>query len=132
MIKRKKTGDRVVDAKKSWCIYSQYVDEIIDLLDKGYTVKQIYRMLFHDSPGYEYQNLLRFVNTYELRYVTGNDGYERLPICNECDKCLTVKRHEKGVKDMRVCIADKREIASNVTKSPKWCPKRDKKRQGEV
>lgn len=114
-------------------LYSPYKEKIINLLDEGYTIKCIFRMLFpvQDS-GYNYSTFLQYVNRNGLRYVTENAGYEKLPVCSECENCMDVKRYENGMKNISVCYIEKREIRPYSIASPRWCPNRDKKRQGEV
>ena len=41
-------------------------------------------------------------------------------------------KYENGMKNISVCYIEKREIGPYSIASPRWCPNRDKKRQGEV
>lgn len=120
--------------RKNTSMYAPYREEIIKLLEDGYTVKQIWRMMFPDpDSGYTYQAILYYVNHSGLRSATSNDGYEHLPRCKECEHFKSIKRHENGRKDMLVCLSEFTEIDRySVINSPRWCPKRDHKRQVEL
>lgn len=114
-------------------MFSPYRDEIIRLLDEGKNVKQIFRILFPEpDSGYQYQTFLGYVNNNGLRFVTDNKGYEEVPLCKLCKSMVSIKRCERDKCDIAVCLSEKREIGPHRITSPKWCPKRDKKRQGEV
>ena len=119
--------------RKGTSMYAPYRDDIIRLLDEGKNVKQIFRILFpQPNSGYQYQTFLGYVNRNGLRFVTDNEGYEEVPLCGKCEQWASIKRCEAGLKDFSVCLTEKREVGPQRTTSPKWCPKRDKKRQGEV
>ena len=118
--------------RKGTSMFEPFKEDIIGLLEQGKNVKQIYRILFSQpDSGYQYQGLLNFINTNRLRFVTDNDGYEVQPKCHECKCYMRIKR-EEGIKDMKVCTNEKREIKYSIVVSPRWCPLRDKKRQGEL
>lgn len=119
--------------KKGTSMYAPYKGDIIRLLDDGKTVKQIFRTLFPEpNSGYQYQTFLNYINHNGLRFVTDNEGYEETPVCAECKECASVKRFVNSMENLTICLAEKREIGPYKITSPKWCPKRDKKRQGEV
>lgn len=120
--------------RKVKSMFDPYEKKIIALLDAGKSMKQIYREdiypAMHGGCGYE--ALVYFVNARGLRSVAANDGYEVVPKCAECSECKLLKRHRASTPDMKICLSALHEINEYVISSPRWCPKRDRKRQGEI
>ena len=109
--------------RKGQSMYSPYRDEIIKALDKGMTVKEIFREIIY--PAFN-------INTNDLRNATDNDGYEVAPECSKCESRGMMKRVDEDMKALCYCRREEREICRLIKNSPRWCPKRDQKRQGEI
>lgn len=118
--------------RKRTSMYEPYRSDIITALDAGKTVKQIYREIICPAlnGACEYNGLLHYVNKNGLRYVTGNDGYEMVLECKGCEYCGEIQRER--FLPMAYCKRVEREILPAVKTSPRWCPLRDQKRQGEI
>lgn len=119
---------------KPWSMFAPYQKEIVALLDEGRSIKQIYRDLIYPAMngGCSYCNLVHYINSNELRSAADHDGYEVVPACRECVDCKVVKRCKTDAPDLKICRMTMQEINRQVKHSPRWCPKRDLKRQGEV
>ena len=114
-------------------MFTPFDEDIVRLLGEGKTVKEIWRILFPEpDSGYSYMAFLSHVNVCGLRNVTENAGYEVAPNCVKCENCISIQRYEKGIRDLKACVSEKKEISRYVQTSPSWCPKRDHKRQGEL
>lgn len=120
--------------RKGKSMYSPYRNEIIKALDKGMTVKEIFREIIYPAfnGGCEYGGFVYYINANDLRNATDNDGYEIAPECNKCESLGTMRRVNKDMKALCYCRREEKEICRLIKSSPRWCPKRDQKRQGEI
>ena len=120
--------------KKGESMYSPYREEIIKALDSGMTVKKIFREIIYPAlnGACEYCGFVYYINANDLRNATENDGYEIAPKCSECENRGIMKRVDLDMKAICFCRKEEREICNKIKSSPRWCPKRDQKRQGEV
>ena len=115
-------------------MFAPYRQEIIAALEAGMTVKKIYREIIYPAMngGCQYGALVYYVNANGLRSVTNNDGYEIAPRCSDCEHCGKMKRFQERYKEFSYCRIAEREICGQNKSSPRWCPMRDGKRQGEI
>lgn len=113
-------------------MYEPYRDAIVAALDAGKTIKQIYREIVFPAlnGACEYNGLLHYVNKNGLRYAASGDGYEKIYECKGCEYCGKIQRER--CLPMAYCRKAEREILPVVKTSPRWCPLRDQKKQGEI
>lgn len=126
--------------KKGSSMFSPYRQNIIDALASGRTVKAIFREIIYPAlnGGCTYCGMLYYINHTGVRQEAEKDGYEIVPNCRECENRCIVKMCNEKQKDKFFCSISgdsKRkyqEIENHILHSPRWCPKRDPKRQGEI
>lgn len=108
-----------------WSIFEPYKKDILRLVEEGYSVKQIYEIIFSNKAGYSYPALVSYVRKRRSTNDLPEGKFDKIPKCSECDSLKAITRCVKEKKDILMCQQTYKEVNRyGITNCPTWCPKK--------
>ena len=106
-------------------MFEPYKDKIFQLIDQGYSAKQVYEILFKDKEGYAYPTLTHYIVKRRRTGDLPKGKFDKIPKCSECESLKRITRCIAEQNDILMCQQMYREVNRyGISNCPTWCPKK--------